>query len=182
MDAEEAGVNPARSRHCHRGAILTTATVSAIGRPRGALIREPGDSGHRTVSPGRGPRVRTHDSMLLCALSLSAPPHAGSLARCRPGLGLLADSSLRRSRRASIRSPVSARWRLASSPRATSRDDAAGCCSWPASAVPLTARRLRRRAADPWLLGRDRADRRTDLGRRRRAQPVVARRTCLPTG
>src|SRR5207244_840377 len=56
---EEAGANPARSRHCHRGAILTAVTVVTTGRPRGALIREPGDSARRPSDPGRGPRVRT---------------------------------------------------------------------------------------------------------------------------
>src|SRR5690348_15526653 len=49
---EEAGVNPARSRHCHRGASPVSRRSCAAGppscaagRPGGATIREPGDSG-----------------------------------------------------------------------------------------------------------------------------------------
>jgi adenosylcobinamide-phosphate synthase len=93
MDAEEAGVNPARSRHCHRGAILTKATVTTTGRLRGALIREPGDSGHRTVSPGRGSRVRTTDVVTAVDTAVSTP-RAGLERAAGLGLGLLADSVL----------------------------------------------------------------------------------------
>ncbi|BBY54874.1 hypothetical protein MKOR_21250 [Mycolicibacillus koreensis] len=39
---QEAGVNPARSRHCHRGAILIGHGPSVGWKARGAMIREPG--------------------------------------------------------------------------------------------------------------------------------------------
>ena len=53
------GVNPARSRHCHRGASLIRGHgPTRAGRPGHAAIREPGHSGRRDRLLGRGPRRR----------------------------------------------------------------------------------------------------------------------------
>jgi hypothetical protein len=50
MDVEEAGANPARSRHCHRGAILTIGhCLTPGGKAEGS--DDPGARRLRTVDP-----------------------------------------------------------------------------------------------------------------------------------
>ena len=58
---QEAGANPARSRHCHRGADPADGHGRTPGRPGRAPIREPGHCPARRApaSPGRGSRGRS---------------------------------------------------------------------------------------------------------------------------
>ena len=68
MDAEEAGANPARSRHCHRGAILTAATARTSGRKAEGSP----DPGARRLRPSArlpGARTPSEDRRMLSGLA-----------------------------------------------------------------------------------------------------------------